>query len=213
MEKREDGVLASAPVAPGRSLAELEEAIVSRLDELAELVPDDATDVARAEAIEMQIHDLLSREAEKVDVLARVMERFGNYSSECEAEAQRLNKRSKAFWNKRERLADYVLNVMERWGAKKLEGKLNTFTRIQKPETVEVDDAKELPFEFQRWSFTFTPRSEEELARLNEMLEAYVGSVDLLPRKDALKTELKSESARELPGVRLKSGSWRLAVR
>jgi len=233
----DDGVLASAAPVRAHTLAELEEAIVGKLDELADLLPENGTEDpdsalarARREAIEMQVADLLSREADKVDSIARVLRRLEYTAEQCKAESDALRKRSKTFEGKRERLAGYILDTMRKWGAKKLEGTTATLTRIQNSDVVEVDDSKALPFPLQRWTFSFEPRTEAELAELHDLLSRMTGRYDVAADKAAVRNVIQSAekltaealagtvapaaSAEDIPpGVRLKPGTWRLAVR
>lgn len=217
---------------PG-TLWDFEEKIVGLMDELADLVPDgeveSEADRTRREKIEALVNDLISKEAGKVDATARVFRRFESYSSELSDESKRLAKRAKAFEGKRARLAGYLLDVMLRWGAKRLEGKESTFTRIQNADTVEVDDPATLPFEYQRVTFEFSPMSFAQYEELRAMLEAYQGRItveaqkkpllDLVKRvekqvESAIQTGEHDANVEAIPdGVRLRPGSWRLALR
>jgi hypothetical protein len=232
-DTKDDGVIASAPVVPGRTLAELESAIVAKLDELADLVPDGGEENAEArakrEVIEMQLADLFSREAYKVDAIAQVLKRLEFTATACKAEAEFQRTRAKSFEGKHARLVGYILDVMLRWGAKKLEGTHATLTRIQNAATVEVDDDRTLPFAYQRWSFVIEPSTPEErdelLALLARMQGRYSVSADKVGLREVIAVAEKCNEAMLVagapkleppvvpPGVRMRPGSWRLAIR
>ncbi len=229
----EDGVVASVAPVSARTLEDFSRAITELLDEMAASVPDEgeASEEAKAhqQALEMQLHDLLSREADKVDRTADVLRVFEHAADTCKEEADRLKKRGKVFENKRARLVGYILDVMERWGVKKLEGTKSTLTRIQNTDTLDVEDPAALPFKFQRWTFTFIPTSEEQVQQMKDLLVQYAGSYEVTSDKRpllehvklvekrvnlALKTGETLGEAEVIPdGVALNPGTWRLSVR
>lgn len=197
----------------------------------------------RRERLDRELDGLLSREAVKIDSVAAVLERLGGTAEELKKRAAALSKRAKRFEGDRERLAQHVLEIMKTWGAKKLSGLEHDLTRIQNADTVEVDEAvvARLPFVFRRTSFSFVPRTQEEQDELAGLLDRFEGEVSHDPEKAALKKVLTvegkkveadlglapapegAEAIEPMPDsvadfvrggrIRLKPGTWRLAVR
>jgi len=207
------GEIASTQPVPAFTLDEYEQAINGILDEMAELVPDgepeDAATKAQRERFELLLTDLISRERDKVDRMAAILQRFEATVEYCRREAARLKQRAQLFENKRARLADYIIEVMSRSNLKRLEGVSSTLTRIQNPQRVEVDDPQSLPFEFQRWAFGFTPTTRGQLEQLRTLALSMAECIATCePDKVALK-----DAAAVPEGVHILPGSWRLARR
>jgi hypothetical protein len=212
---KHDDALASAQPVRANTLTELEQAIDEKLSELADSIPmvDETAEAERRERLEMQLADLLSREAEKVDALGKVMQRLQDTATACSLEGDRLQTRAAAFKSRRARLASYVLDAMMRWGTKKLEGTLSTFTRIQNPDKVEVEDARDLPFHLQRWTFTFHPQSEHDVAMLKTLLSQIPESSVVCDADKRGIVEYVKQDVVVPDGARIIPGTWRLAVR
>lgn len=227
----------TAAEARPRTLYDYEQRITEAMDELSDLIPEEPSEPeteeqkARREAVEAMVQDLIAGEAGKIDGAAAVWRRLERQAKEAKEESVRLAKRAKAFEGKLARLGRYLVDVMVRWGARKLESTNNTFARQQNVDTVEVDDAKALPFEFQRWSFTFSPRTPEQLASLVEMLDQFDGQPSVEANKVGLKKHVQKVEAEQHgavgvgqrtddeeipgipPGVRMKPGTWRITLK
>lgn len=240
---RPEEVLPAAPTPPvvqPKSLFDYEQRITEVMDELSELIPEDQAEPetdeqrARREALEALVAELIVGEGSKIDATAAVYRRLGKWAEECREESKRQAQRAKRYEGKLARLGGYLLDVMMRWGAKRLESQHNTFGRQQNPDTVEVDDAKALPFEYQRVTFTFTPSSAEQFELLKGLLDSTIeGSYEIAAAKKPLLDLVKrveKRNAQELgvdpekvpagtpvevipEGVRLKPGTWRLTLK
>jgi hypothetical protein len=195
------------------TLQDIETELVALMDDLTN-DERELTDEQRID-FERRVRLLVGSQAEKVDGIGRVLRGYADREKACIGESERLIRRAEVFHNKRKRLLDYVLHVMEQSGTKKMEGNETTLTRIQNPETVDVVDPHALPFEMQRWTFTFKPTTKEDYDKLDALLWAMEGArAECAAAKRELLDIVKRDEHATLPaGASLMSGTWRLAVR
>jgi hypothetical protein len=207
-----DGEILSVAPVKADSLWEIERAIELLLDQLGDGVPDDNDE--RDALVRMQIADLVDREASKVDAMARIVRRFKELEEHNKAESDRLADRAASFKRKRERLSKYVLDAMTAWDLKKLEGRESTMTRAKNPDSIEVERAELLPFEFQRWKFIVRPATVKQLDALRELLdESWETTISVEPDKAAVKHAVVNEGARFEAAVRVIPGGSRLSIK
>jgi len=208
-----------------RTLADIEASLTSVMDELLDAVPDVDVEPTpeqqeRMDRLQADLDALMSDEAAKVDGIARVLQRLAEQEQACNVEADRLWSRAKAFANKRARLGDYILVLMDRWDKKRLTGNYASLTRIQNPARVEVGDAQKLPFQFQKVTYMMKPLAASVRDAIEAFIRVHFDSGDLVlerivqPKKDALRdvVGVRDTTIGEAD-VRLVPGSWRLTLR
>lgn len=127
--------------------------------------------------------------AEKRDATAAVLRRLDAEIEYADAEIKRLQALKHSREANAARLRGMILTVMREHGVEKIRGNTTTFSVVQNPPSVEVDDTcGALPQEFVR----VIPASEE-------------------PDKVKIREALKS--GQTVPGARLVQGSYRLVIR
>jgi Siphovirus Gp157 len=208
-----------------RTLADIEAQLTSVMDELLDAVPDVDIEPTpeqqeRMTRLQEDLDALVSDESAKVDGIGRVLTRFSEQRDACEVEADRLRKRARSFENKREHLAGFILDTMERWEKKRLTGAHTTLTRIQNPPRVEVGDATKLPFQFQNVTYMMKPLAASVRDAIEAFIRVHFDGGDLVlerivrPKKDDLRDIVGvRDAAVGEADVRLVPGTWRLSVR
>lgn len=127
--------------------------------------------------------------AEKRDSCAAVLRRLDAEVEYTDAEIQRLTALKRAREANAARLRAMILAVMREHGVEKIRGNTTTFSVVQNPPSVEVDDTLgALPQEFVR---VIPAREEPDKVKIREALKA----------------------GQQVPGAWLVQGSWRLVVR
>lgn len=125
----------SEPASQSDSLTlwSLEAELVEAYNQVEEATTDEERNLA------LQVLDTyLTASVEKRDRVGQFLSRLDSYEEDIKKEIHRLDQK----WNKiiatRREMHDYILAAMERVGAKKLEGKLFTFTAESNPPSVEI---------------------------------------------------------------------------
>lgn len=154
------------------------DAIEAAVDEHGEV--DDAALLAALNALEGDL-------ATKADGIGFVLAELGASADALVREEQRLRKRRQAIERADERLRDYVKLAMLAGDVRKLEGSVRSFSLVQNPPSVVVDD----------------------LAAVPRALVRVVTSVE--PNKVAIRAAI--ESGESVPGARLVPGEKGLRVR
>jgi Siphovirus Gp157 len=133
--------------------------------------------------------DYLQTALDKRDRIAEFILHTEETEQAIEAEIARLRSRKERISAARERMQEYVLEVMEVMDMKSLQGELYTLTAAKNPSSVEIVDDLLIPPEFLLQPQPSPPR----------------------PDKSAIKKALKI--GKEVPGARLVEAKTRLEIR
>ena len=137
--------MATAVAIPTGSLCEIADHLQAMFDTL-EMI--DSPEL-KAEA-EAEIARYLEAEVRKVDGINAYLSTCESQQAAAKAEIDRLKVRMSTWESREQRVRDYVHTVMERIGAKKLEGNTATFTLRAAPASVVVLNEGDIPAEFKR---------------------------------------------------------------
>lgn len=132
--------MAALAVVPKTTLYDL----IDRLAILLEALEDSESDEQRAQ-IEADIREIVSQEVRKVDGIAKMLAHFKTQAQFAKDEIDRLRERKAAFEHSEEKLKQYVIDLMEGFQVKKLEGQTSTFSLRACPASVEVSDESQIP--------------------------------------------------------------------
>lgn len=141
--------MATAVALPTGSLFEITDHLQAMFDTL-EMIESPEL---KAEA-EAEIARYLEAEVRKVDGISGYLSICEAQQRAAESEIERLKERISTWESREQRVRDYVQNVMERIGSKKLEGNTATFTLRAAPASVVVLDENDIPAEFKRTTVT-----------------------------------------------------------
>jgi len=99
--------------------------------------------------LEQKVREYVGREAEKIDRVNAVLSSFDAVAANAKTEIARLRDRQQSAERAFERLAQYVLRVINEHGGRPLRGHNVTFS-IRRSEALVVDDPAAVPAEWKR---------------------------------------------------------------
>jgi hypothetical protein len=138
-----------------------------------------------------ELASLVGIERAKVDAIGGLMKRLRQSAELCENEAKSLKERADRFERRRDRIAGYVMAVMQANGTKKVEGDKVTLTMLAGRDRVVIENDN---------AFVITAH-DTFVRRIPEMLE---------PDKQAIKDALMKGD--DVPGATLVRGEPTLRV-
>lgn len=173
------------PPPRGMTLYQLEDALYQAHEAVSDALEAGVDPPAAALAT---INEYALAAADKRDACGAVLRRLDAEMDYGRAEIQRLTRLVAARENAAARLRGMILAIMQQHQVTKIKGNTTTFTVVQSPPHVEVDENADLPPELRR---VIPERWEPDKVKIREELKA----------------------GNEVPGARLVPGSFRLVVR
>lgn len=193
-----------------QSLYAIDEHLMLLLSAREDLAEENA-DAALIEQCEREIKAYTEKQLAKVDGIAGVLQQFRSWGELRKAESKRYADLAKQAEEDYQRLADYVLALMEERGAKKLEGARYKLTAAGNGGVAPLEIAQPdlVPLELK----SVTLRVDADQAE--DICEQFLGHVELIggPEPDRRRIRERLEAGEGVPGCRIGDRGKHLRVK
>lgn len=205
------------------SLFAIEENLAALLD-TAEMVEEEDEDARLTILADIgETHEAALRKRDNViRLLRRLKYLIGNGTTKgvVDQEIADLRKLKGHLESRRERIARYIMGIIQRFGrdGKRLDGTVGTLTLARNPESTDITDETAVPSEYKTLTITVPATAWEEHIRTHEWFSGERAAIlDQITRTEvqidrtAVKAAIKAGT--EVPGGDLKLGEYRLEVK